>query len=75
MIIYSQKACKPCVELKFWLKQKGYTDYEELPLEDHIDKLMGMGFQAAPVVEINGTFVSGSLSNIAETMRKFGAQV
>ena len=64
--VYSQPACAPCANLKYWLKSKK-LDYQEEPLIDHIDRMRRLGFMSAPVVEIGDRFFSGSnLSAIAE---------
>lgn len=70
--MYSKTPCKPCSELKMWFKMKN-IEYEEVKLDDHIQKLSDMGFMAAPVVDIDGTFVAGSnISNVREVIERQG---
>ena len=65
--VYSKKGCVPCVKLKYWLEKIKQLDYKEEPLENHIDRLVSLGFMAAPVVEINDRFFNGSdLATIGE---------
>ena len=67
MTVYSQKACKPCVTLKYWLNNKQINDYNEEPIENHIDELREKGFWSAPVVKIGDRYFNGSdLSTLAQ---------
>lgn len=71
--LYSKTPCVPCANLKTWFKIKGIS-YQEEPIEDHLQKLMDMGFMAAPVVKIGGDYVSGSnISYVKEKIERHSA--
>jgi len=66
MTVYSQKACAPCIKLKYWLGKKELA-YEEAPIENHVDELRELGFWSAPVVKIGERYFNGAdLSTLAQ---------
>ena len=70
--VYSQKACAPCIKLKYWL-DKHKIEYTETPLEEHIPLMQSLGFMSAPVVAIDGKYFNGAdLSSVAEHIRDNG---
>jgi glutaredoxin len=64
--LYSKEACVPCAKIKLWFKNK-QINYNEYSLNDHIEKLITLGFMSAPVVEIDGKYFNGAnISSVAE---------
>ena len=58
--VYSKKGCAPCVKLKYWLEKVKQLPYKEEPIDNHIGKLVGLGFMSAPVVAIDDRYFNGS---------------
>ena len=68
--VFSKPNCVPCANLKTWLKVKK-LDYEEVPIEEHMQKFIDMGFMGAPVVQVGDTYVAGAnIGNVAEAIQR-----
>ena len=73
--LFSKPNCKPCMELKMWFKNK-QIEYQEQDLYANLDNLISMGFQSAPVVLINDTYIAGNnISNVREALNRNGYTV
>jgi glutaredoxin-like protein NrdH len=55
VIVYSQEGCRPCTEVKLWLKDKG-IDFEERNIREnptYLNEIVDLGASATPATVIN----------------------
>lgn len=75
VILYSKTLCKPCIETKMYLKQKGidYIERDGTKPENQAAVLKAVeqtGFRMFPILQIGEQFIVGkNFSRIAELLR------
>ncbi|MDF2855190.1 MAG: NrdH-redoxin [Neobacillus sp.] len=55
VIVYSQEGCRPCTEVKLWLKENG-IDFEERNIREnptYLNEIVDLGASATPATVIN----------------------
>jgi glutaredoxin-like protein NrdH len=55
VIVYSQEGCRPCTEVKIWLKENG-IDFEERNIREnptYLNEIVDLGASATPATVIN----------------------
>jgi glutaredoxin-like protein NrdH len=54
VVVYTQEGCRPCTEVKLWLKENG-IDFEERNIREnptYLDEIVELGASATPATVI-----------------------
>lgn len=52
VVVYTKPACQPCRATKKRMEKLG-VPFDELDIRDHLDYVRSLGYQEAPVVEVD----------------------